>query len=109
MFCTSQKKKKIGLWPSLMNSFLSEDEPGGDSADTSAILAKKFPDILINESFFKGDDGMLEFAKINQETIRNLRYSTDERWAQQENRKPRGYWPCLFCLLKKWIIVFVSA
>ncbi len=92
-----------------MNSFLSEDEPGGDSADTSAILAKKFPDILINESFFKGDDGMLEFAKINQETIRNLRYSTDERWAQQENRKPRGYWPCLFCLLKKWIIVFVSA
>ena len=53
---------------------------------------KVFPEIIINESIMKGEDGMLEIAKMNEDTIRTLRYPAGERWAQNENRKPRGYW-----------------
>lgn len=88
-------KVKKRMHEVIMNSFLDGGESETRSTDhtsTRAITTKTFPDIMISESIMNGDDGIPDIAKINEVMFQHLRYSAGERWAQQENRKPRGYW-----------------
>lgn len=85
-------KVKKHMHDAIMNSFLMGGESDeGSAAGPDVMLTKDFADILISESIMKGEDGILDFAEVNEDAIRNLRFA-GERWAQQENRKPRGYW-----------------
>jgi hypothetical protein len=86
-------KVKKRMHDVIMNSFLMDDQSENRLVDDAGgIISSDLPDILINNSMIKGEDGILDLAKLNEDTIRNLRYPAGERWAQQENRKPRGYW-----------------
>jgi len=87
------KKVKKSMHELILKSFLTGEETGDGIELDEINFPNEIAGIVMNDdSLEKSEDDILGIANMNEEIIRELRYPAGERWAQQDNRKPRGYW-----------------